>query len=135
MAGYLPEVQLLPAKWVAECEVTITAAGAVVPDANGNTTTDPSIVCTRTGAGTYRFDIPGNFQKVVRRDITFNSAAASSIQAQITAISLGGGTPTASGDSVTTVTAITGNSNAVPAAADQAAGVIAIKICFQKNKI
>lgn len=121
--------------WIYEFEFTITAAGAIVPNTDGSTTTDPEIAATRTAAGTYRIDIRGNFQKVISRQVQFVAAAASSQQAQITAVSLGGGTPTATGESVTTVTIITGNSNAVPAAADQAAGTIAVFITFQKNKV
>ena len=121
-------------KWVYECEWTITTAGAVVPDADGNTTTDPEIAVTRTGAGTYRVDIRGNFFKTIAARPHFRHSAASSVQAQVTGVSLGGGTPTAAQDQVTTVTVITGNTNAVPAAADQAAGVVGLYISFQKSK-
>jgi hypothetical protein len=39
--------------WFVFGEFTLTAAGAVVPNADGTTTTDPLISVARTGAGTY----------------------------------------------------------------------------------
>lgn len=122
-------------EWLVDLEYTITAAGAIVPNADGSTTTIPGINATRTGAGTYRIDIPGNFSKVLNRHTQFHAAAASSQQSQITAIGLGTGTPGPTGEAVTTVTVITGNSNAVPAAADQASGTIGVQVKFQKHKM
>lgn len=121
--------------WEIMFEFTITAAGAIVPNSDGTTTTDPLISVVRSGAGTYVATIPGNFQAVLERQCQYNLSAATSVQVQITAIGLGTGTPTASGESTTTVTMITGNSNAVPAAADQAAGTISCKVSFRKHKI
>lgn len=121
--------------WKVYVEWTITAAGAVVPNSDGSTTTEPEIAVTRTGAGTYRVDIRGNFQKTLHATATYRDATPRSIVANVTAISLGGGTPTASGEAVTTVTVVTGNSNATPAAADQAQGVVGLRIAFQKHKI
>lgn len=130
------EVQNLGGKWIVEGEFVVANGGAVTANSDGSTTTDPAVTCTKTGTGTYRLDIVGNFYKVVSRDVRWHGAAASSQQAQITAISLGGGTATATGESVTTVTIITGNSNAVPAAADQATGGrVSFRIAFQKNKL
>lgn len=121
--------------WDIPFEFTITAAGAIVPNADGTTTTEPEIGVVRSGAGTYVATIRGNFFKVLFRRAEYFAAAASSVQAQITAVGLGTGTPTASGESTTTVTVITGNSNAVPAAADQATGTVGVQVKFQKHKI
>lgn len=129
------EVQYLEGKWIVEGEFTITTAGAIVPNADLSTTTDPRITATLTGTGTYRLDIPGNFYKTVCRDVRYHGSAASSVQAQITAIGLGTGTvQAATGEATTTVTIITGNSNAVPAAANQASGTISFRLAFLKNK-
>lgn len=121
--------------WDVPFEFTITAAGAIVPNADGSTTTEPEISCVRSTTGTYVATIRGNFQKVLFRKAEYFLATASSVQTQITAVGLGTGTPTASGESTTTVTIITGNSNAVPAAADQATGTIGVHVKFQKHKI
>lgn len=123
-------------KYVYEFEFTIGAAGAVVANADGSTSTDPEVRVIRTGAGTYRADIIGNFQRVIRRQANYNPVGAgSSVQAQITAVGLGTGTPTATGEAVTVVTIVTGNSNATPAAADQTTGSVSVFISFQKHKI
>jgi hypothetical protein len=129
------EIVLGDGLWVVPFEFTITTAGAVVANSDGTTTTNPYVSVVRASAGTYTATIVGNFQKVVSRFVQFVAAAASSVQAQITAIGLGTGTATATGEATTTATIITGNSNAVPAAADQAAGTIACRLVFQKNKI
>lgn len=121
--------------WHIPVEWTITAAGAVVPNANGTTTTEPEVSVVRSAAGTYVVTIRGNFQRAIYAKGTFRNSAASSVQAMVTAIGLGTGTPTASGESTTTVTVITGNSNAVPAAADQAAGIVGVDLKFQKHKV
>lgn len=135
MAGSNQQYSLQNDVWHIMCEFTITAAGAIVPNSDGTTSTDPLISAVRTGVGTYLLTMPGNFQKVLARRVLFNAAAASSQQAQITAIGLGTGTPTAGGESTTTVTVITGNSNAVPAAADQASGVVSVFLSLQKHKL
>lgn len=129
------EIHGLGGKWLYEFEFTVTTAGAIVPDADGFTTTDPQVSVVRASAGTYTATIPGNFQKVVSRRAEFVAAAASAIQAQITAVGLGTGTAQAGGGTTSTLTIITGNSNAVPAAADQAAGTVSVSVAFQKNKI
>jgi hypothetical protein len=129
------EISSAYGRWVYELEWTITTAGAVVPNADGTTTTDPEVNVTRTGVGTYRVDIRGNFFKVLQAQANYRHSAASSVQAQVTAIGLGSGTPLATGEAVTTVTVITGASNAVPAAADQAVGIINLQVIFIKNKI
>lgn len=121
--------------WHIMCEWTITAAGAVVPNADGTTTTEPEISVVRSGAGTYVVTVRGNFQKTIHAMGTYRDATPRSIVANLTAIGLGTGTPTASGDSTTTFTVVTGNSNAVPAAADQAQGVVGLVAKMQKHKI
>lgn len=121
--------------WHIPVEFTITAAGAIVPNSDGTTTTEPLISAARTGAGTYVVTIPGNFQKTLEAQASYRDATPRSIVANITAIGLGTGAVTASGAATTIVTVVTGNSNAVPAAADQAQGVVGIKVYFQKHKI
>lgn len=129
------QVTLSSSVWDVIAEWTITAAGAVVPNSDGTTTTEPEISVARTGAGTYVVTIPGNFQRTLHAEATYRDATPRSIVANITAISLGGGAVQAGGGVTSTVTVITGNSNAVPAAADQAQGIVGINIKFQKNKI
>lgn len=124
-----------PDIWWVGGEVTIGAAGAITPDANGFTCTSPLCTAVRASAGTYTITIPGNFFKVIVAEPTLRAAAASSVITEITGISLGGGTPTAGGESTTTITIITGNSNAVPAAADQSNIVIGFDVKFQKHKV
>lgn|SRR5678816_1366088 len=121
--------------WNVYIEWTITAAGAVVPNSDGSTTTEPEVSVVRSGAGTYVVTMRGNFQRVLSAHATYRDATPRSIVANITAISLGGGTPTASGESTTTFTVVTGNSNAVPAAADQAQGVVGIRAQMVKHKV
>jgi len=121
--------------WHVECEFTITAAGAIVANADGTTTTEPECAAVRTGAGTYTVTFPGNFQKTIEAIASYRDATPRSIVANITAIGLGTGAPTASGGTTTVVTIVTGNSNAVPAAADQAQGIVGMKCLFQKHKI
>lgn len=121
--------------WHLVAEFTITAAGAVVPNADGSTTTEPLISAVRSGAGTYVLTIPGNFQKTLNAFSSYRDATPRSIVANITAVGLGTGTVTASGEATTTVTVVTGNSNATPAAADQAQGVVGINVKFQKHKM
>lgn len=121
--------------WRVDVEWTITAAGAVVPNTDGTTTTEPLVSVARTGAGTYLLTIPGNFQKTVHALGTYRDATPRSIVANVTLIGLGTGTAQAGGGSTTNVTVVTGNSNAVPAAADQAQGVVGAKLVFQKHKI
>jgi hypothetical protein len=124
-----------PACWRFNVEWTITAAGAVVPNADGTTTTDPQVGVARTGAGTYLVTFPGNFQKVAGMQPTYRDATARSIVVNVTAVGLGTGTPMATGESTTTVTVVTGNTNAAPTAADQAQGIIGLRVAFQKNKV
>lgn len=121
--------------WNVFVEWTITAAGAVVANADGTTTTEPEISVARTGAGTYLLTIPGNFQKVVNMVATYRDATPRSIQATVILVGLGTGTAQAGGGVTTNVTVVTGNSNAVPAAADQAQGVVGLRAQFQKHKI
>jgi hypothetical protein len=123
--------------WFISGEFTLTAAGAVVPNSDGTTTTDPLITAARIGAGTYLVTIPGNFQRTLFASAEMRPSGGSptSQVAEITAISLGGGAVTASGESTTTVTLVTGNSNATPAAADQANGIVGFDLRFQKHKI
>lgn len=121
--------------WKIVAEWTITAAGAVVPNADGTTTTEPEVSVVRSGAGTYVVTVPGNFQKTLLATATYRDATPRSIQATITAIGLGTGTLQAGGGSTTTFTVVTGNSNAVPAAADQAQGIVGLKVFMQKHKI
>jgi hypothetical protein len=121
--------------WHIPFSFTVTTAGAIVPNADGSTTTEPEISVVRSGAGTYVATIRGNFQKVLFSRASYFLASASSVQTQVTAIGLGTGTATASGEATTTVTVITGNSNAVPAAADQAAGTIGVFLVLQKHKV
>jgi hypothetical protein len=134
MAGNNQQYSLSNDRWQLEVEWTLTAAGAIVPNADGSTTTEPLVSVVRSVAGTYVVTIPGSFQKTLHAEGTFRTSGATSVQAQVTAISLGGGTPTPGGESTTTVTVITGNSNAVPAAADQASGTVGLKAVFQKHK-
>lgn len=121
--------------WIIAAEWTITAAGAVVANADGSTTTEPEISVVRASAGTYTVTVRGNFQKTIYAFASYRDATPRSIVANITAIGLGTGTPTASGDSTTTFTVVTGNSNAVPAAADQAQGIVGLRAVMQKHKI
>lgn len=121
--------------WNIMAELVLGAAGAIVPDANGNTTSEPQITAAKTGNGTYVFTIPGNFQKVLCVEPIYRAAAASSVIAEITAVGLGTGAVSAGGEASTTVTVITGNSNAVPGAADQATGIVGFDAKFQKHKI
>lgn len=121
--------------WHIECEFTITAAGAIVPDASNNTTTEPLFVAARTGAGTYTVTVPGNFQKTLHCTATYRDATPRSIVANVIAVGLGTGAVTASGSVTTVFTIATGNSNATPAAADQAQGVVGLKALMQKHKI
>jgi hypothetical protein len=116
-------------------EWTITAAGAVVPNADGSTTTEPEISVARSGAGTYLLTIPSNFQKALNLMATYRAAAPSSIVANVTTVGLGTGVPQAGGGATTNVTVVTGNSNAVPAAADQAAGIVGFRGQFVRHKI
>lgn len=121
--------------WNIFVEWTITAAGAVVPNADGTTTTEPEISVVRSGAGTYLLTIPGNFQKTIQAYATYRDATPRSIVANVILIGLGTGTAQAGGGTTTNVTVVTGNSNAVPAAADQAQGVVGLRVQFQKHKI
>lgn len=121
--------------WHIECEWTITAAGAVVPNADGTTTTEQEISVVRSGAGTYVLTVPGNFQKTIEAVATYRDATPRSIVANLTVIGLGTGTPQAGGGVTTNFTIVTGNSNAVPAAADQAQGIVGLKALMQKHKI
>lgn len=123
--------------WFIAAEFTLTAAGAVVANSDGTTTTDPLISVVKAGTGTYTITIPGNFQKVLFASAEMRPSGGSptSQVAEITAIGLGTGTPTASGESTTTVTITTGNSNATPAAADQANGIVGFDLRFLKHKI
>jgi len=121
--------------WHLHCEWNITAAGAIVPDASGNTTSEPLFVAVRTGAGTYSLTVPGNFQKTMSAMGTYRDATPRSIVTNITAIGLGTGAPTASGGTTTVLTVVTGNTNATPAAADQAQGFVGVRVTFQKHKI
>jgi hypothetical protein len=109
-------------QWSYKVEWTITAAGAIVPNGDGTTTTDPEVSVVRASAGTYTVTFPGKFTKVLDLRASYRAAAGSSIIAQVTGSAFG---PPA------TVTVITGNSNAVPAAADQAAGVVGLRADFQ----
>jgi hypothetical protein len=131
-------------KWIYEGSFTVTTSGAIVPDADSFTTTDPEIVCTRTGTGTYRLDIRGNFKKVIAKAANLNGAGTESSKAEITAVSLGGGTATAFGEAVTTVTiktltptadasAASATAPIVFAAADLATGTVSFRISFQKQ--
>lgn len=129
------EIHSQGGKWTYEFEFTLTAGGAIVANADGSTTTDPLVTATKTGTGTYRIDITGNFFKVIKKDCSMHASAAGSQQAQITAVGLGTGTAGPTGEAVTTLTIITGNSNAVPAAADQASGTVSARVTFQKNKL
>jgi len=124
-----------PACWRFNVEWTITAAGAVVPNADGTTTTDPQVSVVRASAGTYTLTFPGNFQKVAGMQPTYRDATPRSIQATVIAVGLGTGTPMATGETTTTVTFVTGNTNASPAAADQAQGICGLRVAFQKNKV
>lgn len=121
--------------WRVDVEWTITAAGAVVPNADGTTTTEPEVSVARTGAGTYLLTIPGNFQKVINAIGTYRDATPRTIVANVILVGLGTGTAQAGGGVTTNVTVVTGNSNAVPAAADQAQGVVGLRAKFQKHKI
>lgn len=121
--------------WHIMAEFTITAAGAIVPNADGSTTTDPLITAVRSGAGTYVLTMVGNFQKTLHAMATYRDATPRSIVANVTAVGLGTGTPSATGESTTTVTIVTGNSNAVPAAADQAQGIVGLNAKLQKHKL
>lgn len=121
--------------WNIMAELTITAAGAIVPDANGNTTSEPQITAVRSAAGTYVFTIPGNFQKVMCMEPIYRAAAASSVIAEITGVGLGTGAVTAGGESTTTVTVVTCTSNASATPADQATGIVGFDGKFQKHKI
>lgn len=121
--------------WHIEAEWTITAAGAVVPNTDGSTTTEPEFSVVRSGAGTYVLTVPGNFQKVIHAMGTYRDATPRSIVANHILTGLGTGTAQAGGGSTSTFTVVTGNSNAVPAAADQAQGVVGFKALLQKHKI
>lgn len=122
--------------WHYFIEWTITAAGAVVPNADGSTTNEPLISVARTGAGTYLVTIPGNFQKCMNPLATYRTGGAPATSvANVSLVGLGTGTPTASGGSTTNVTVVTGVSNAVPAAADLATGFVGLRVEFQKHKI
>ena len=122
-------------KWIYEFEFTVTTSGAIVPDADGFTSTDPAVTVSRTGTGTYKINIPGNFQKTVYRSAKLLEATPTAATADFTAVSLGGGTADATGGATTDVTLKTMDDNATPAAADLSAGTIACRIVFQKNDI
>lgn len=121
--------------WHVFCEWTVTAAGAVVPNADGTTTTEPEISVARTGTGTYVVTIPGNFQKTIHALPSYRNATPASSVANITAIGLGTGALQAGGGVQSTVTVVTGASNATPAAADLTSGQIGVNVKFQKHKI
>lgn len=119
-------------KYVFEFEFNVGAAGAVVANSDGSTSTDPEVSVVRTAAGTYRVTIPNGYAKVIRRSAEYVPAGAgSSAQAQITAVGLGAGTPTASGTATSTVTVVTAVSGAAPAAADLTSGSVSVYIALQ----
>lgn len=131
-------------KWIYDGEFTITTSGAVVANADTSTTTDPEVACTRTGTGTYRIDIRGNFKRSQKLMAVLRGAGTESSKAEVTAVSLGGGTVTAFGEAVTTVTIKTltptvdssGASATAPvvyAAADLGTGVVAFSLVFVKQ--
>lgn len=124
-----------PDTWHIDVEWTITTAGAIVPNSDGTTCTEPTFTVARTAAGTYLLTIPGNYTRVIGAHATYrNPAGPTSVQAFVGAVGLGTGVATAGGGATTTFVITTGNSNAVPAAADQTTGVVGFSAVLRTTK-
>lgn len=122
--------------WHVFCEWNLTAAGAVVPNADGTTTSEPEISVVRSTTGTYVATIPGNFQKVVKGDAYYRTAGGTTGVACLGVIGLGTGVAQAGGGATTTVLVTTAANNAAAATpADLGSGTVGFNVKFQKHKI